>query len=259
MVRAARKSLKMTLDDLQARSRISKPYLSQIETGHAPPPDDAKILKLERQLGFPPGHLLRAAHLERTPMDIRVYIEHLLADNRKLREQQLMARQVSRFGEAGRRQATADAADSRDEGSLAALGRLIPLIGRKHWLRGDVLRAEALDFPAGAAEDYVRCPGIDDPAAFAVRVRGHSMADLYREGDLLIFSAADVLEVGSDYLLRLADGTCVFRRAYDDGPAGMRLQPLNPAYPPMCVSRQQIVAMYRTLATIRRSAPAKGG
>ena len=75
MVRAARKSLKLTLDDVQFRTRISKPYLSQIETGHAPPPEDAKVLQLERDLGFSPGQLLRAAHLERTPADIRVYLQ----------------------------------------------------------------------------------------------------------------------------------------------------------------------------------------
>jgi len=256
MVRAARKSLNLTLDDLQARSRISKPYLSQIETGHAPPPDDTKILQLERELEFPPGSLVRAAHLERTPPDIRVYIEQLRVENESLRQKRLMGHQLTRFQEAGRRDAeqpepAAHPADAEDDALSAALARLIPLIGRKHTLGPEGIPADVLHLPPEAAEEYIRCPGVKTDGAFAVAIRGDFMADAFREGDLVIFAATPRPRNEADHLVRLDDGVCLFRRVFDDGVAGLRLQPLNPAYPPMQMPRERIHACYRVLATIR--------
>ena len=52
-IRRQRRRLGLTLDDLAAKTGISKPYLSLIETGRVNnPPSDEKLRKLERTLGF---------------------------------------------------------------------------------------------------------------------------------------------------------------------------------------------------------------
>ena len=75
-IRLARHRRGLTLDALAAASRISKPYLSLIETGRVKyPPSDEKLHRLEQTLGFPPSALVSQAHLIRTPRDIRQMLE----------------------------------------------------------------------------------------------------------------------------------------------------------------------------------------
>src|SRR5687768_12884607 len=79
-LRRQRRRLGLTLDELAGRTGISKPYLSLIETGRVPnPPSDEKLKRLEQSLGFPSGELLTQAHLHRTPKDVRVMLQRLLA------------------------------------------------------------------------------------------------------------------------------------------------------------------------------------
>src|SRR5580700_4076484 len=81
-LRRQRRRLGLTLGELAARAKISKPYLSLIETGRVPnPPSDEKLRRLEQTLGFSSGELLTQAHLQRTPRDVRAMLGKLLADN----------------------------------------------------------------------------------------------------------------------------------------------------------------------------------
>src|SRR3954451_21901124 len=78
-LRRQRRRLGLTLDELAARTGISKPYLSLIETSRVPnPPSDEKLRRLEAVLGFTSGELLTQAHLHRTPRDVRAVLEKLL-------------------------------------------------------------------------------------------------------------------------------------------------------------------------------------
>jgi len=78
-LRRRRRRLGLTLDELAVRVRISKPYLSLIETGRVTnPPSDEKLGRLEEILGFQPGELLTQAHLQRTPRDVRAVLSRLL-------------------------------------------------------------------------------------------------------------------------------------------------------------------------------------
>ena len=62
-IRRQRRRLGLTLDELAGGRRISKPYLSLIETGRVPnPPSDEKLRRLEQTLGFTAG---RAGHARR--------------------------------------------------------------------------------------------------------------------------------------------------------------------------------------------------
>jgi repressor LexA len=79
-IRRQRRRLGFTLDDLAGHSRISKPYLSLIENGRvANPPSDEKLRRLEDALSFPSMELVRQAHLQRTPADVRAMLRKLSA------------------------------------------------------------------------------------------------------------------------------------------------------------------------------------
>src|SRR4051812_38088279 len=81
-IRRRRIRLAMTLNDWAAKSGTSKPYLSLIENGKvANPPSDEKLRKLEEVLEFSAGELVSQAHLQRTPKDVRVFMQSLI--NRK--------------------------------------------------------------------------------------------------------------------------------------------------------------------------------
>ena len=71
-IRRQRRRLGLTLEELAARSEISKPYLSLIERGLVPnPPSDEKLQRLEKTLELPARELLSMAYLARTPTDVR--------------------------------------------------------------------------------------------------------------------------------------------------------------------------------------------
>ena len=59
-----------------------------------------------------------------------------------------------------------------------------------------------LDYPVGIADDYVRCPDLHDPNAFAVRVVGDSMEPRFQEGDIVVFSPAAEVQSGDDCFVR---------------------------------------------------------
>src|SRR3954470_8074981 len=82
-LRRQRRRLGLTLDELAGKTGISKPYLSLIETGRVPnPPSDEKLRRLELTLGFGAGELITQAHLQRTPRDVRVVLQKLLANGK---------------------------------------------------------------------------------------------------------------------------------------------------------------------------------
>jgi phage repressor protein C with HTH and peptisase S24 domain/DNA-binding Xre family transcriptional regulator len=83
-IRRLRRRLGLTLDELAAKTAISKPYLSLIETGKVPnPPTDEKLRRLEIALGFPPGELVSQAHLQKTPRDVRAVLQKLIEEGKK--------------------------------------------------------------------------------------------------------------------------------------------------------------------------------
>src|SRR5206468_13123611 len=77
-----------------------------------------------------------------------------------------------------------------------------------------------LDYPASIADEYVACPDVSDPDAFAARVVGNSMEPEYREGDVVVFAPMLDTPPGCDCFIRLErDSETTFKRVYfeDDG------------------------------------------
>lgn len=134
------------------------------------------------------------------------------------------------------------------------LAREVPLINQVR--AGYPAEFTDLSYPARIADEYVRCPDIDDADAFAARVVGESMMPEYREGDVVVFSPAREVRAGMDCFVRLEpDGETTFKRVFfERGAAGemIRLQPLNPEFSAQLVEREKVGGLYAAVSVIKK-------
>jgi repressor LexA len=245
IIRDKREQLSLTLDEVSNKVGFSKPYLSTIETGKVKnPPSDELLTKLERVLKFETGQLLHIAHLERMPSDIRGEYESREAENQKLK-------QFIRKMTSGKRQSNelkailAQAGQDAKEGTMSA-GRLVPIINKV--TAGYPTDFNDLDYPVGIADDYVRCPDLHDPNAFAVRVVGDSMEPRFHEGDIVIFSPSLDVRNGDDCFVRFTmPHETTFKRVFFEKDDNIRLQPRNERYSPTIVEGNRVDGVYRAI------------
>jgi len=252
IIRQKREQLNLTLDDVSSRVRFSKPYLSTIETGKVKnPPSDELLTKLEKVLGFEPGLLLHLAHMERMPSDIRQKYESAETENQKWRQvaKNLMAKKV---GLNRLKKVLADRKLYIEPKKLPlAAGRLVPVINKVS--AGYPRDFDDLDYPVGIADDYIRCPDLHDPNAFAVRVVGDSMEPKFREGDIVIFSPAAEVHNGDDCFVRFATPhETTFKRVFFEPDNKIRLQPRNENYSPTVVDGKRVNGLYRAVVKHER-------
>jgi phage repressor protein C with HTH and peptisase S24 domain len=106
-----------------------------------------------------------------------------------------------------------------------------------------------LSYPRGVADEYIGCPDVHDPDAFAARVHGDSMTPKYRAGDIVIFSPAAATRSGDDCFVRFEDGHTTFMRVFfesdDKGSATLLLQPRNEKYRPQTIASQKVTGLYK--------------
>ena len=239
----------LTLDEVSHRVGFSKPYLSTIETGKVKnPPSDELLAKLERILKFERGLLLHIAHMERMPSDIRQEYESAEAEKQKWR--QFVKNLVHKKADARRLSdlLAKSNLDIEPAESVLAAGRLVPIINKV--AAGYPTDFDDLNYPAGVADDYVRCPDLHDPNAFAVRVVGDSMEPRFCEGDIVIFSPVAEVHNGDDCFVRFAmPHETTFKRVFFEADNKVRLQPRNDKYPPTIIDGKRINGLYR--ATIK--------
>src|SRR5215207_2707928 len=241
-LRRQRRRLGLTLDELAGRTQISKPYLSLIETGRVPnPPSDEKLRRLEQTLGFGAGELITQAHLHRTPRDVRVVLQRLIAGRGENRESKL------EDGNSAVRSSILDSPSSINLDDAYLSGVLHDLVD-KHAANIEQVPTNSvpvinkvsagyprdftdMSYPKGIADEYVGCPDVRDKDAFAARVHGDSMTPKYNEGDIVIFSPAANPKDGDDCFVRFEDGQTTFKRVFfendDKGKSTLRLQPRN--------------------------------
>lgn len=219
-IRAQRKRLGMTLEELANRTGISKPYLCVIETGRVKnSPSDQKLARLEQALEFNGGELLTQAHLQRTPDDVRAVLGKLLT------RQNPQGNDVD--------------------------GALLELADQSAGISVPVRTG------ARAAHEFVHCPDVSDKRAFAARVQGDTMMPKYRQGDIVIFSPAVSPRSGDDCFVRFGDGRATFKRIFFEmeGPQGIavvRLQPRNERYRATVLKRDEVSGMYRAVYRYQR-------
>jgi SOS-response transcriptional repressor LexA len=280
-VRRARTNRGLTLDGLAAATGMAKSYLSQIETGYAPPPRDEKIRKIAQALGQDEDALVARAHLSQLPEDLRARMARLreIFDS----AEEVMRALLAAKGEGG---AGSEAHPEKPGGEGQAPGaggvnlddlhksgllhhlaewgasrvgserqplRPIPVINKV--AAGYPKDFTDLGYPVGVADEYVAGPAeLSDPNAFAVRVVGDSMEPRYHEGDVVILSPAASVESGGDCFVRFAvtgrphDSEATFKRVFFDGPDCVRLQPLNERYAPLLLKPAEIEGIFRAVA-----------
>lgn len=253
LVRDRRRELGMTQELVAGQVDISKPYLSNIETGKAPnPPSDGVLRSMERALSFRPGELIRIAHLEKTPADIRQDYEMRGARLQKLRGIiRHMRSGGTDEGDLDVDPTLVDAdADAGAVGELSA-GGMVPIINKV--TAGYPHHFTDLDYPPGVADEYIRCPDVHDPQAFAARVIGDSMEPDYREGDIVVFCPNTEARSGDDCFVRFGndEGTS-FKRVYQDDEETLRLQPLNRTYPAQMYPREQVTGLWPAVFRFHR-------
>lgn len=280
MIRAHRTAQGISLATLAERVGCAKSYLSAIETGRRPAPRDEMLARIEEALSMPPGRLKHAAALEEMPDEVRQEVTKAREQHREAaRLRMLLAGtrvddhgritgsldRAYRTGELQRmigrmapEPAEARGASHRDAPATdtqpVELPVEVPVINRV--AAGYPTEFTDLGYPARVADEYVRCPDIHDPDAFAARVVGDSMEPDYREGDIVIFSPAKDVRDGSDCFARLEpDQETTFKRVYlekDDAGAEMiRLQPMNSRYSPRVVPRERVAGLYAAASVVR--------
>lgn len=269
LIRELRCKRGLTLSALAQAVGTTKGYLSMIENHRTrSSPSDALLKLLESELGVTDGRLRRAGDWERAPEGVRNQV-HQLADDaaqgralarylqsaaktRKSGGKNLdglyRSGQLRRMIERTLGQETgvkSNAASVKNDG--VKWRHRVPLVNKV--AAGYPTGFTDLDYPARVADDYLSCPGLDDPDAFAAAVIGESMQPEYQEGDIVVFSpAADVAD-GNDCFVRLEpDHETTFKRVYfDEGGALVRLQPLNPRFPPAVHPRESVAGLYRAV------------
>jgi SOS-response transcriptional repressor LexA len=247
VIRQRREEMRLTLDEVANRIGFSKPYLSTIETERVKnPPSDELLTRLEKVLKFKSGLLLHLAHVEDLPADLRQEYESTIAENQKWREivQDVVDRKTKVTNL--KRIISRSKLKMKPDKEILSPGGLVPVINKVS--AGYPTDFNDLDYPVGIADDYVRCPDLHDPNAFAVRVIGDSMEPKFIEGDIVVFSPAAEVHSGDDCFVRFAmPHETTFKRVYFEKKKQIRLQPRNDKYPPTIVENNRINGIYRAV------------
>jgi len=267
LLRELRQHRGLTLSVLAEAVGSTKSYLSMIENNRVgKPPSDELLGLLEEALGVTDRRLRRAGDWARAPAGVRDQVQRLADDAAR---GQKLARYLQEAAKSSRGQGKdldglyrsgqlrrmiertlGKAEDGHEAAGLPAeklpLFR-VPLVNKV--TAGYPCGFSDLDYPARVADDYVSCPGLDDPDAFAATVVGESMMPSYLEGDIVVFSPAADIADGNDCFVRLEpDHETTFKRVYfDEGGAIVRLQPLNPKFAPAVHPREQVAGLYRAV------------
>ncbi|MBL7215317.1 MAG: LexA family transcriptional regulator [Phycisphaerae bacterium] len=249
IIREQRKSLHLTLDEVADYTGFSKPYLSTIETSRVKnPPSDGLLESLEECLEFPEGHLQRIAHLEGMPEDVRRDYEAIDVENRQYRQilKDIIQRKL-KPGKLGALLSEYDMDINQAEERKEKPGQWVPVINKVP--AGYPADFDDLGYPTGFADDYVRCPDIHDPNAFAVRVVGDSMEPKFSEGHIVVFSPATDVQNGDDCFIRLkSPHETTFKRVFfETDKKKVRLQPRNDTYAPVIVGTRRLNGLYRAV------------
>lgn len=252
MIRERRERLKLTLDEVAALTGFSKPYLSTIETERVKnPPSDELLKRLEEVLTYKPGELQYLAHMESLPADVRDEFDACSAENRKYKQiiSDLLRKRLTLAGlkkELARKNLVID-----ESISPTNPGIWIPVINRVS--AGYPADFDDMGYPVGFADDYVRCPDLNDPNAFAVRVVGDSMEPKYFQGDIVVFSPAAEVKNGDDCFVRFQHPhETTFKRVFFEKRKMVRLQPRNEKYAPTIVEASRLSGIYRAVIKYQR-------
>jgi len=256
-VRQCRKQSGFSLADLAARVGCAKSWLSAIENNKRIP-SDSLLEQIERSTGAQAGMLVRLAEHARAPDSVLDDLAAARADSAMLARLRAIHAEggldeAYRTGEFQRLIEDHDGSIAHRAAEPIDLPFEVPLINKV--TAGYPTEFTDLGYPARVADDYVRCPDINDADAFAARVVGDSMEPDYREGDIVVFSPVRDIGNGDDCFARLESGDeSTFKRVYferDGERERIRLQPINSRYAPRTYDREDVAGLYRAVQVMR--------
>ena len=109
--------------------------------------------------------------------------------------------------------------------------------------------APSLMFHPDYVEKYITVDDIKDTHAFALEVKGNSMAPRIEDGDIIIVSPKLEARTGDICVVRVNDEDTVKRVKVED--QYLHLIPLNPEYEPMAVKKKDVAFMWRVVKVIK--------
>ncbi|MEP0822622.1 MAG: helix-turn-helix domain-containing protein [Ignavibacterium sp.] len=109
--------------------------------------------------------------------------------------------------------------------------------------------APSLMFHPEYVEKYITVDSVNDSSAFALEVKGNSMAPRIEDGDIIVVSPKLEPRSGDICVVRVSDEDTV-KRVKIDGQL-IYLIPLNPEYEPMAVKKRDVTFMWRVVKVIK--------
>jgi repressor LexA len=109
--------------------------------------------------------------------------------------------------------------------------------------------APSLMFHPDYVEKYITVDDIKDVNAFALEVKGNSMAPRIEDGDIIVVSPKQEARTGDICVVRVNDEDTVKRVKVED--QYLHLIPLNPEYEPMMVKKKDVTFLWRVVKVIK--------
>ena len=98
-------------------------------------------------------------------------------------------------------------------------------------------------------EKYITVDDVNDPNAFALEVKGNSMAPRIEDGDIIVVSPKLEGKSGDICVVRVNDEDTVKRVKMEND--FVQLIPLNPEYEPMVIRKRDVVFVWRVVKVIK--------
>ena len=98
-------------------------------------------------------------------------------------------------------------------------------------------------------DDYVTVDGVKDPQAFALKVKGNSMAPRIEDGDVVVVSPQEEVRNGDICVVRV-DGEDTLKRVKFEGNY-IHLLPLNPEFEPATVKKKDVDFVWKVVKLIK--------
>ncbi|MHC4660192.1 MAG: helix-turn-helix domain-containing protein [Planctomycetota bacterium] len=236
IIRKLRKERNWTIDQLAKRIKKSKTYISLIENSERRL-NTSLIGDFSKAFGIPPAHLILEAYaytLEKASRRGKgkgpagmVHGEELIRELKSVVDKHVL-HGVAQVVEI----------------------RRIPIVSST--AAGEPVYFED-SFPLGHADEWVECPQeVDDPNAFALRVRGDSMEERFYEGDIVIVCPNWKVKEHRPVVAKVKDGeiTCkIFNKQKDS----IILSSVNLRYPPQVYTAENVQWIYpvaRLISTV---------
>jgi len=109
--------------------------------------------------------------------------------------------------------------------------------------------APNLSFHPDYVERYISVDDVSDNQAFALEVRGNSMAPRIEDGDIIVVSPKLDIRNGDVCVVRVSDEDTVKKIKIEE--QLLYLIPLNPDYEPMTVKKKDVTFMWKVIKVIK--------